>query len=529
MLGFAFNIAASRGRRRATPAWRGATRDLIARMDPPPSFDRMVQIDRLIGALIDADIWSRLDTVLILAAHGPKAALLNWTGRRDAAIGGGAPVFVPDRGYWCDGLDDWIDTALSPVSGTQFQRNAAMVGAWTRKDARNPAAPIGTITGSSLLINPRNVGNASTGRLNGTTLVAGGTVETGYGFTAIDRSSSSRLRQIINGRVTGSTSSAPSTAPASATIGLGLTNDIYSEGQFCAFVAGGTLSDAQHQMLAAALASYMRDVGVNPLPAPTTRTLSSTQSIALPDGSAPIVAGSGMAVTGITRDLAGRWYLGNGRPTRTALLFTRMKPDLSAIDEEFDLTRLGLSSDFTGSCQGMTCDRTTGRIWFLLKQASSSGDKTYLASFDPATAALAGAPTLVLPGDNGIAFDSRRDGFWIVRDQNELILYDRQGRPRTGAIELPANSDHVFVVDAAQGDYAIGDIVVSFGANGAAGSLLRLRTGDYGGPNQIVIDVLTGAESVEGVHIHGNSLWIANDGATNSGNPARNRLLTYMP
>lgn len=527
MLGFAINIAGVRGRRRAAPSWRAPTRDLIARMDPPPSPERTAQIDRLIGTLIDADIWGQLDTLLLLAAHGPKAALLNWTGRRDGAIGGGAPVFVADRGYWCDGLDDWIDTALVPLSATQFQRNAAMIGAWVRKDARNPLAPIGTITGSTLLINPRNVSHASTGRLNGSTLVSGGTVDSGYGFTAVDRSSSTRLRQIINGRVAGTTNSAASTTPASATVGMGLTNDSYTEGQFCAFAAGGTLSDAQHQTLAAALATYMRDVGVAPLPAVASRTLSLAQATALPDGSTPIAVGSGMAVTGVTRDLAGRWYLGNGRATRGTLLFTRMKPDLSAIDEEFDLNRLGLSTDFAGSVQGMTCDRTTGRIWFLLKQAGSSGDRTYLASFDPAGGALAGTPIQVLPGDNGIAYDARRDGFWIVRDSNELVLYDRQGRPRTGAIELPANSDHAFVVESTQGDYAAGDLLVSFGANGVNGSLLRLRTGDYGGPNQVAIDVLSGADSVEGVHIHGNSLWIGNDGATNSANPARNRLLSY--
>lgn len=529
MFGFAINITGARGRRRSLPTLRTPTRDLIARMDPPPSYDRAVQIDRLIGTLVDADIWSRLDTVLIFAAHGPKVALLNWTGRRDGGVGGGAPVFVADRGYWCDGFDDWIDTGLAPAAGSQFQRNAAMFGAWTRKDARNPAAPVGTITGSSLLINPRNTGNGSTGRLNGSTLVSGGTVDSGYGFTAIDRSSSSRLRHFIGGRLGGSSNSATSSTPSSATIGLGLTNDIYSEGQFCAFVAGATLSDAQHQTLAAALATYMRDVGVAPLPAPTSRTLSMTQAFALPDGTAPVTDGGGMAIGGITRDQAGRWYIGNGRATRSNLLFTRMKPDLSGIDQEFDLNRLGLSADFAGICQGMSCDPTTGRIWFLLKSAGSSGDKTYLATFDSASGTMSGSPILVKSGDNGLAYDARRDGFWVVRDQNELVLYDRQGRPRTGSIELPANSDHVFVVDTAVGDHAAGDILISVGASGATGSVLRLRTGDYGGPNQIAIDVLTGADSVEGVHIADDSLMIGNDAATNSGNPARNRILAYRP
>lgn len=66
-----------------------------------------------------------------------------------------------------------------------------------------------------------------------------------------------------------------------------------------------------------------------------------------------------MAITGLTRDLAGRWYVGNGRTTRHLLLFSRMSPDLTTIESEFTLTRLGLSADMGGSCQGMTRDRPT--------------------------------------------------------------------------------------------------------------------------------------------------------------------------
>lgn len=527
MLGFGITVAGSRVRSRNAPVLRSATRDLIARMDPPPGPERTGQIDRLIGTLIDGGIWSRLDTLLLLAAHSARAALLNWTGSRDAGIGGGAPVFVADRGYWCDGFDDWIDTGMVPTTARAFQRNSAMFGGWTRKDGRNPVSPIGAITGSALLINPRNASNGSVGRLNGTASVNGGTVDTGYGFTVIDRNSSTRLRHFVNGKLAGTTNSASSTAPTSATIGMGLTNDLFSEGQFCAFVAGDTLSDAQHLTLAGAITTYLRDIGMAPVPAVVSRTLSPVQAIALPDGSAPIATGSGMAISGITRDAAGRWYLANGRSGRHPLLFTRMSADLSVIEQEFDLTRLALSADYAGSCQCIGCDPTTGRIWFLLKQAGSSGDRSFLGAFDPATNALAGAPVQVQAGDNGLAYDGRRDGFWVVRDQNELVLYDRQGRARSGAIELPANSDHVAVVDGAQGAYAAGDIVVTCGANGVAGSVVRLRTLDYGGPTASGVDILSGADSIEGVHIGDGKLWIANDAATTAGGGARNQILIY--
>lgn len=529
MLGFAMEIAGARPRGRPDPVLRSQTRSLIARMAPAPSPTRAVQIDRLVGSLVDADIWNRLDTLLLFAAHSAQAALLNWTGQRDGAVGGGAPVFVPDRGYWCDGFDDWIDSGLTPATARLFQRNAAMVAAWTRKDARNPASPIGTVTGTSVSLNPRSSTNNSAGRLNGSALVGGGAVDTGYGFTAVDRNSSTRLRQFINGRLAGINTAAASATPSSATIGLGLANDLYAEGQFCAFVAGETLSDSQHPLLATAIATYLRDVGVTALPAVASRTLALASAFALPDGSAPIASGGGMALTGIARDLSGRWYLANGRAVRHALLFTRMTSDLSAIDREFDLTALGLSSDYAGSVQGISCDPTTGRLWLLLKSAGANGDRNYLLVFDPATGALVGTPIQVQSGDNGLAYDPARDGFWIVRDQKELVLYDRQGRPRSGAIELPADCDHVFVVDRAVGDYAVGDILVSFGGNGSTGSILRLRTGDYGGPNQVAIDILTGADAIEGVHVADDILWIANDAATHPGTPPRNRILTYRP
>lgn len=113
----------------------------------------------------------------------------------------------------------------------------------------------------------------------------------------------------------------------------------------------------------------------------TTRAV--TEWSTLPDGSAPIATERGMAVTGLARDLAGRWYVGNGRTTRHPLLFTRLSPDRAMIEAEFDLTRLGLSADMAGSCQGITLDRSDGHLWMLVKLSGPDGGASHLVRFDP--------------------------------------------------------------------------------------------------------------------------------------------------
>ncbi|MBD8679974.1 hypothetical protein [Sphingomonas sp. CFBP 13720] len=527
MLGFDITIARP-VRGSVVREMRAATLALIARMQPPPDPARATRIDLLIGTLIDHQIWSRIDTLLLLAAHSPEAALLNWTGGRDAAVGGGDPRFIADRGWWCDGLDDWIDTGLVPASATRFQRNSAMAGCWTRKDGRNATVPVGTIVGTSVSITPRNASDANAGRLNGTTVVSAGSVTTGYGFCAVDRDGAARLRQFVQGRLGATNGSAPSAAPSAATIGLGLANGIAADGQFCAFVGGDSLSEQQHGILYDALADYLGALGVARLPAAASRALSPADPVALPDGSAPITAGNGMAVTGIARDPAGRWYIANGRTTRHALLFTRMTPDMVAIDLEFDVARLGLSSDMAGSCQGITCDTGDGTIWFIVKLAGPDGNRSYLVRMEPETGLAIGTPIPIAAGDNGIAYDPETDGFWIVRDSAELILYDKQGKARTGSFPLPPASDHCFVTGVGHGRIGAGELIVSAGVNGAAGAIHRYHRLDYGGPVAIGIETAPGADAIEGVWLGEDVFHIGNDAATHPGVPAKNRVLRYQ-
>ncbi|MBB5699326.1 hypothetical protein [Sphingomonas yantingensis] len=340
-----------------------------------------------------------------------------------------------------DGHDDWIDTGFTPAAGVQFQQSSAMLGIWARKADRNAVAPVGTVTGTSVSLNPRGATDANAGRLNGSAVTSGGSVASGYGFTAIDRSGAAVVRQFIGGVQKGENGNAPAAARSTARVGIGRANGVAADGQYCAFVAGGSLSAAQHGVLHDALQGYMDALGVMPLPVAVAKARSAAAWTSLPDGSAPIVAGRGMAVTGLTRDLAGRWYVGNGRTTRHPLLFSRMSPDLAAIEAEFDLTRLGLSVDMAGSCQGMTLDRSDGSLWIVVKLSGASGSDSHLLHFDPATDTMAAPPVLLSAGTNGVAWDPHADCLWMLRDSSELVACDRSGAILSASTPMPANSD----------------------------------------------------------------------------------------
>lgn len=509
------------------PAVRAETAALLARMTPPAPPQRASVIDALIAALVDAGIWSRIDRLLLFAAHSPQAALLDWKGGGDAGFGGGAPRHIADRGYWVDGHDDWIDPGFVPAAAVQFQRSSAMLGIWGRKSDRNPASPVGTITGTTISLNPRASSDVSAGRLNGSAVVTGGTVTTGYGLVVVDRPGSGTLRHFIDGVLKGENTNASASNPASVQVGIGRANAVTVDGQFCAFVAGGTLTAAQHAVLHQALRRYMDALGVAPLPAVVATTRAVTEWSTLPDGSAPIGTERGMAVTGLARDLAGRWYVGNGRTTRHPLLFTRLSPDRTMIEAEFDLTRLGLSADMAGSCQGITLDRSDGHLWMLVKLSGPDGGASHLVRFDPASETVSAPPIALAGTANGIAHDPVADCLWVVHDTGELVAYDRSGTIRSGGTPLPANADQCVIADRRYGDIMTGELLVTAGANGAAGTIHRYRRLDYGGWVLVAVDTLDGADAIEGVWIDDDGIWIGNDGATHTGAPRLNRIGRY--
>ena len=84
------------------------------------------------------------------------------------------------------------------------------------------------------------------------------------------------------------------------------------------------------------------------------------------------------------------------------------------------------------------------------------------------------APPIALAGTaNGVAHDPVADCLWVVHDTGELVAYDRSGTIRSGGTPLPANADQCVIADRRYGDIMTGELLVTAGANGAAGTIHR--------------------------------------------------------
>ena len=295
MLGFdgSWNDAALRGP--VEEPRHAATDALVARMAVPLWPARTGSIDRLIRTLIEADIWPRLEALYVMAAHDAQTALLDWIGQHGtAAVGGGAPTFVTDRGLHCDGRDDWICLGSAPSQTQRFTQNSAAIAIWTRNgNAGQSASVFGIQESTAIGLNPRGANGAIASRLKCATATVGAVVATGYGLTAVDRSSASVVQHYKNGTASGPAGSAASTAVSRATFTLGRGGGSFAGNQFCATVIGGDLTGTQHAALHAALEAYLTAVGVAELPiGNATRTIAAITP--LPDGASGAVAGKGV-------------------------------------------------------------------------------------------------------------------------------------------------------------------------------------------------------------------------------------------
>ncbi|MEH3106957.1 MAG: hypothetical protein PGN09_06605 [Sphingomonas fennica] len=505
-------------------------------MSAPYDPARRAAIDTLIGALLGgatsgSDIWAKLDVVQVYAAGNRADALLNWKGDGfAAATGGGDPRFVADRGFWTDGLDDWIDTGFAPAAGVQFQQAGGSVGAFLRKSDRSQMQPVGTHASNAVSLTMRNASGISAVRVNGVSLVAAGpAVASGYGLVAGDRAGTA-LTGYRNGEPFGSASGATQ-ARSTATIGIGKQGGAnYAEGQCCLFFAGAALTAAEHADLYAAFAAYLTAIGVAEI-VPATRTLPLMAGIALPDGSAPPTAGRGMGLTGLMRRPDGRWYVANGIAGRTDLWFSRMSADFATIEAEFRASTFGLGADYQGSIQGMALDTSDQTMWAILKLAGAGGATTYLLHFDLGTETMIGQPVPIAASDTGIAYDPAVDALWITRDggssAGSLLLYGKDGVPRSGAVATPGGTDQCFHVATPSGALMAGDLLVTAGANGADGTVTVYNRLDYGGMIARRIDTLVAAQQIEGVVLDGGTYYVGNDGSTHPGARNRNEVLTY--
>jgi hypothetical protein len=103
---------------------------LFGRMASQPDATRKGLIDDLIvGAKADG-WWTKLDWLVLLAAHSQAESLLNWKPGTKALTNVGA-TFTVDRGWTGNGSSAYLTFGETfNAAGNQFAQNNASVGAW---------------------------------------------------------------------------------------------------------------------------------------------------------------------------------------------------------------------------------------------------------------------------------------------------------------------------------------------------------------------------------------------------------------
>lgn len=238
-----------------------ATTALVAAMTTRPSEARIALIDALIAGLKTDGIWDRLEAFWITAAHDSQAGRLNWKNPGTFTLTeNGTGTWTTDRGYAGNGTDGYLNSGLAPNACTLLQQNDASAFAWSRTAAQSAVACFGTITGTGVLVQPRNTSDLFGYRLNQATSTTTANAD-GTGLYAVSRTGASATQGYKNGAALGSAGSVASATRNANALGIGRNNSLYTTIQVAAAGIGASLDATGHANLNTRLNTFMTAIG----------------------------------------------------------------------------------------------------------------------------------------------------------------------------------------------------------------------------------------------------------------------------
>ncbi len=236
------------------------TQLVIEAMTNAPKRKRSFLIDDLIGALIDAGIWAKLDLLWIMAAADAQAACLNWKNPANALTPISAPSFAANAGYQGNGASSYLDSGIAWNSLSQMSLDSASIFAWVNDGTDSAASvyAVGQASGTTRhSLAPRSAVSGGTirGNLNGNTssFAAQATI---MGLTHINRSGPTASEAYKNGVAAGTTSDT-TTGFASQNVTLLKHTSIYADYRLACAGIGASLTSTEAAALHTALAAYL--------------------------------------------------------------------------------------------------------------------------------------------------------------------------------------------------------------------------------------------------------------------------------
>ena len=257
------------GRSASSVTYETEATDYFAAMSVAPDATRKGHLNTLIASLKSAGVWSKLDVLMIIAAHDAQAARINAKTPSLVATAVNSPTFTTDRGYVGDGATSYLNTQFNPTTATtpQYALNSAHMGIWCGTTGGTSGAICGAVRG---YINPRNATANINANVNAVATEAyTPTVATSVGHTMWVRSGASATACYKNGAANG-TSTTASTAIPNAKFFLCAYNNSTTDGttpaaylvhRVQAFHCGSALNSTEATALYNALATHMTAVG----------------------------------------------------------------------------------------------------------------------------------------------------------------------------------------------------------------------------------------------------------------------------
>ena len=233
---------------------------LFARMTTEPDATRKGLINTLIGSLITAGVWSKLDALYVMAAHDAQAARQNWIADAFNLTAVSSPAFTLDRGYQGDGSSSYLETGFNPTTATtpKFAQNSAHLSFWSRSSGQGNSVDIGN---NNSVIACRLANDTFARRCNGVNSATGAELN-GSGLFLHTRTGPAVGRAFVRG---GSVlpDAISSTTPDNNSIRvLGRSGAVsFSARQAAAASIGGALTDAEALAYFNALNAYLTATG----------------------------------------------------------------------------------------------------------------------------------------------------------------------------------------------------------------------------------------------------------------------------
>lgn len=239
------------------------TTDLFARMLTRPVRSRRILINSLIKSLKTANVWSKLDTLYVIAAHHAQAARLNWIGPVYDLVTVNTPTFTVDRGYQGNASSSYVNTGFTPSTANgKYTLNAASFGLWSLTAAPAPAGQMdmGTEAVNRADIRCAKAEGDAIAAANALTQFSVASLD-GSGFFSVSRTAADATTLRRN-QVQLTSSAIAAVALPAAPFLLGARDAAaFGARQNAAAFIGGALSIGEQDALYSALLAYLQAVG----------------------------------------------------------------------------------------------------------------------------------------------------------------------------------------------------------------------------------------------------------------------------